>query len=601
MLIRGICWALGVLLLMALPARADSQNLNTYAEQTLVVPGFEAGTTHALRVLLPPGYAAQIRQRYPLLMVNDGQDARAVDLAGILARLQREGRMAPVIAVAVPMLPDRMATYGFSSRADGISLPAETRYGPVGGQAHAYSEWLVQTVLPVIDANLRTRAEPAHRAILGWSLGAANAFSVAWNYPEAFGQVGAFSPSFWLSRSAGAPETAIAPYLMTLPHKPATFRAYIAVGSKEETDDRDGDGVIDAVDDAQTVFAALVARYGSANTGAPANALHFELLPDGQHNQDSWKKMLPGFLQWAFPAPVRPRLPKVSAGRIERYPEFASRFVPAHAVDVWLPPGYSERRRYAVLYMHDGQMLFDADQTWNKQAWRADQTASRLMAEGKVRPFIIVAVHNGGSNRHSEYFPQKPFESLPAAEQNAVMLARRTAQTALFSAPIASDAYLRFLTQELKPFIDRRYAVNTGPADTVILGSSMGGLISWYALAEYPQVFGAAGAMSTHWPGLMPTTPDYVADSNPVPDAFFRYMAEHLPDPETHRLYFDYGTATLDANYPVLQARADAVLQARGYGPKHWQTVRFEGAEHSEAAWADRFSIPLQFLLAPEH
>jgi len=311
--------------------------------------------------------------------------------------------------------------------------------------------------------------------------------------------------------------------------------------------------------------------------------------------------MLPGFLHWAFPAPIRPRLPQVSAGRIERYADFASRFVPAHTVDVWLPPGYSESHRYAVLYMQDGQMLFDAGLTWNAQEWRADETASRLMAEGKVRPFIIVAVHNGGANRHSEYFPQKPFESLPANEQNAVMVAKRTAQTALFSAPIASDAYLRFLTQELKPFIDRRYAVKTGAADTVILGSSMGGLISWYALAEYPQLFGAAGALSTHWPGLMPTAPNYSAESNPVPDAFFRYMAEHLPEPGTHRLYFDYGTATLDAYYPALQAEADAVLRARGYSPNNWQSQRFEGAEHSEAAWAERLSIPLQFLLSPEN
>lgn len=295
-----------------------------------------------------------------------------------------------------------------------------------------------------------------------------------------------------------------------------------------------------------------------------------------------------GMLQAAEP------LPKPSIGRIERLADFASRYVPARHIDVWLPPGYSDKSKYAVLYMHDGQMLFDAGITWNKQEWRADETAAELMQAGNTRPFIIVAVHNAGPRRHSEYFPQKPFEALPAAVQGELLKSERNPAQSLFSAPVDSNAYLKFLVHELKPFIDRSYSVHTDAGNTVIMGASMGGLISWYALAEYPTVFGAAGCLSSHWPGVMPR------DDNPVPAVFFDYLKTALPEPGRHRLYFDYGTATLDAYYPALQKQADAVLWQRGYSPQHWQTLRFEGAEHSEQAWAERLAIPLQFLLAPE-
>lgn len=283
-------------------------------------------------------------------------------------------------------------------------------------------------------------------------------------------------------------------------------------------------------------------------------------------------------------------MPKPAAGHIERLQDFASQYVPARNVDIWLPPGYSDKRKYAVLYMQDGQMLFDASTTWNKQEWQADEVASKLMAEGKVRPFIIVGVHNAGKYRNSEYFPQKSFDSLSKQDQVLVKEMTNTDKTPLFKAEFSGDAYLRFLVEELKPYIDRHYFVATGATDTAVMGSSRGGLISLYALMEYPEVFGSAAAMSSHWPIK------YDMDNNPYPDQFLHYMQQNLPDPASHRIYFDYGTATLDALYPPLQAKADAVMRDKGYDASNWQTLKFEGAEHSEKAWAARLDIPLQFL-----
>lgn len=283
-------------------------------------------------------------------------------------------------------------------------------------------------------------------------------------------------------------------------------------------------------------------------------------------------------------------MPMPFSGRVERLQDFASRYVSARNVDIWLPPGYSDKQKYAVLYMQDGQMLFDADTTWNKQEWRADEVAAQLMAEGKVRPFIIVGVHNAGTGRNSEYFPQKTFYALPKQRQEQVLSMTLADKSPLFKAQFTGDAYLKFLASELKPYIDRHYSVHTAASDTAIMGSSRGGLISLYAIMEYPEIFGSAACISTHWPIK------YDMDDNPYPEPLLAYMQSSLPDPATHRLYFDHGTETLDSFYPPLQAKADVILRAKGYTESNWQTREFIGADHSEKSWAERLDIPLQFL-----
>jgi len=149
---------------------------------------------------------------------------------------------------------------------------------------------------------------------------------------------------------------------------------------------------------------------------------------------------------------------------------------------------------------------------------------------------------------------------------------------------IVSDRYLAFLVDELKPFIDAGYRTLPGRADTIVMGSSMGGLISQYAMSKHPDVFGGAGCLSTHWPA---------GDGIALDD-----FAAHLPDPATHRYWFDYGTQTLDADYEPYQQRADEILRKAGYvAGQNWITRKFAGAEHSETAWRVRVHQPLEFLL----
>lgn len=288
--------------------------------------------------------------------------------------------------------------------------------------------------------------------------------------------------------------------------------------------------------------------------------------------------------------PLLSQKPTPSKGKIDRFEDFKSQYIAARTVDIWLPEGYTPKKKYAVLYMHDGQMLFDSTHNWNKQEWQVDETMSHLMADKKIRDCIVVGIHNTKA-RHAEYFPQKAFESLPKTYQDSLLTyAKRNAQTGLFPDKIQSDNYLKFIVKELKPFVDRRYSTLSNKQNTFIAGSSMGGLISMYAICEYPSVFGGAACLSTHWIGTLEVTQQ-------IPNAFMNYLKAHLPNPRHNKIYFDYGTATLDAFYPPFQKQADAIMMSKGFTSKTWITRSFEGEDHSEKAWAKRLNIPLEFLL----
>ena len=235
-------------------------------------------------------------------------------------------------------------------------------------------------------------------------------------------------------------------------------------------------------------------------------------------------------------------------------------------------------------------MLYDPARSWNKQAWNADDVAAALMATNKVRNFIVVGIWNGGPTRHPDYFPQKPFEKLSKTEKDTVIaqLQRAGRTTDVFHPQ--SDKYLQFLVKELKPYIDKNYAVNSNRENTFIAGSSMGGLISLYAICEYPEIFGGAACLSTHWVGT------FTLENNPVPDSFIRYLEKQLPHPKNHKIYFDCGDQTLDALYPPIQKRVDSLMKRKGYNSNNWVTEYFPGEDHSEQSWNKRLHIPLEFL-----
>jgi predicted alpha/beta superfamily hydrolase len=296
------------------------------------------------------------------------------------------------------------------------------------------------------------------------------------------------------------------------------------------------------------------------------------------------KQLLSALAFLAVTLTATAQLPKPCEGSIVRIDKFKSDNVDARTIDIWLPEGYSTSKKYAVLYMHDGQMLYDSTVTWNKQEWMADEVAAKLVKQGKIKDIIIVGIWNNGEFRHSEYFPQKSADYFSEAAKNELL--------PLLKRGLMADSYLKFIVNELKPYIDSSYSTLKDQSNTFIAGSSMGGLISMYAICEYPNVFGGAACLSTHWIGK------FNDDNNPIPPAIIKYMEEHLPSPLNHKIYFDHGDKTLDQYYKPWQQKVDQVMKAKGYTSKSWITLEFKGEDHSERAWQRRLHIPFEFIMA---
>ena len=264
-------------------------------------------------------------------------------------------------------------------------------------------------------------------------------------------------------------------------------------------------------------------------------------------------------------------------------------------MDVWLPEGYDPEsdELYPVIYMHDGQFLFHQSRSpyagMDVMFWDVDKVISRLQRLREIRPVIVVAVWMADWDkgaRGAEYMPQK------AVSEEILEIMRQAGPGSAVGGFVgesggermSSDNYLRFLVQELKPFIDATYPTLRDRANTFVMGSSMGGLLSAYALAEYPDIFGGAACLSSHWPA---------GDG-----AVVSWLSSNWPEAGNNRVYFDYGTETLDASYEPYQMQVDLILQRKGFRQgEDWITRRFDGANHSMQAWKDRLHVPLKFLL----
>jgi predicted alpha/beta superfamily hydrolase len=257
-------------------------------------------------------------------------------------------------------------------------------------------------------------------------------------------------------------------------------------------------------------------------------------------------------------------------------------------IRILLPQGYREvknaQTRYPVLYLNDGQNIFDVcTAVFGPKEWEVDETANRLIAEGKVAPLIIVAIDNAG--RHTQERLQKepldgsrPDEYLPFPDDSL--------QPPL---PVVHGKnYPRFLTLEVMPYIERNYRVKTGPADTGLGGSSYGGLITFYVAMHTHRVFGRV---------LLESPSFYVKNY-----AVLKQAAAHKDWPA--RIYFGGGTEETPPDDPKTVigdiARAVKVLQTDGVDMNR-MLVNITPGLHDEDAWAARFPSALAFLFPGEH
>lgn len=240
-------------------------------------------------------------------------------------------------------------------------------------------------------------------------------------------------------------------------------------------------------------------------------------------------------------------LPTVTYGRIERIEQFETQLVEPRNIDIWLPENYDPTKRYAVVYMHDGQMLFDATQTWNKTAWDADDTFGKLLKAKEIKACIIVGIWNVPERRFADYFPQKVIRHIPEPTRTHIL------EKQINGTPTA-DHYLKFLVNELKPYIDKTYPTRPEADHTFMIGSSMGGLISIYALCEYPDIFGGVACLSFHSPLASFELIDDHTDKE-VASKFRAYLRKNLPKANSRKIYFDYGFFDGFFSYPRKSAQ----------------------------------------------
>jgi predicted alpha/beta superfamily hydrolase len=275
---------------------------------------------------------------------------------------------------------------------------------------------------------------------------------------------------------------------------------------------------------------------------------------------------------------------KVGALNIVRHADFPASNIAARNIDVWLPADYDTTdKRYPVIYAHDGQNLYNPSYVWNDTDWGVDEVLQGMIDGGTVEGAIVVGIWNT-PRRRLEYLPQEAWDAAPDDMQVYI--------EGQEGGKPSSREYLRFIVEELKPFIDRQYRTKPGRSDTFTMGSSMGGLISLYAMLKHPDVFGAAACLSTHWPLHIDL------DNMQATQSFIDFLRAAMPAPGDHRVYFDFGSEELDGRYEPHQHLIDAMMADLGYRPGHdWVTRKFDGAGHSEKDWRERLHIPLGFLL----
>jgi len=259
-------------------------------EQLRHVASPQLGNRRTITVYLPPGYTHE--HVHPLLVAHDGQEMGAWKLADALARQHAAGCVSPVVA-AISANAARRHEYGTAGRLNGDGL---------GARAAEFQAFVTDTVVPLLRRRYQLERGPAHTAVMGASLGGLSAFDLAWQRPDVFGVAGVFSGSFWWRTSdVNVAEQQASRIIHQRVRETAAkppLRLWFQAGTEDEKDDRDGNGVIDAIQDTTELIDELVAR-GFVR----GRDVIYRETPGGRHHPSTWARELPEFLRWAFPGP----------------------------------------------------------------------------------------------------------------------------------------------------------------------------------------------------------------------------------------------------------------------------------------------------------
>lgn len=263
---------------------------NSYVEVRLT-PLYSANLKRSVTVdlLLPPAYT-QSRRRYPLLLLNDGQDLGRLRLKATLNRLVRNRQIQELVVAAVHA-GDRLQEYGLSSQPD---------YQKRGARARLYAAFITRELLPLLHDSFRLEAKPAVTAVAGCSLGGLSALDLAWNHPQWFGHVGIFSGSLWWRSRPYGPDFdetrhRIAHLMVRNSSRRPPLRFWFQAGTQDESADRNQNGIIDAIDDTLDLIAELVKK-----GYRPFHDIQYCEVFNGKHHPATWARVLPCFLRWVW-------------------------------------------------------------------------------------------------------------------------------------------------------------------------------------------------------------------------------------------------------------------------------------------------------------
>jgi predicted alpha/beta superfamily hydrolase len=281
-------------------------------------------------------------------------------------------------------------------------------------------------------------------------------------------------------------------------------------------------------------------------------------MPEIQRNGTALSSLAPGVIRG-----------ESATGDLRLHEFHSAIFHNTRFLRVWLPPGYDDReneaRRYPVLYLNDGQNLFESVSSFNGVEWQVDESADRLIREGTVQPMIIVGVDNAGKERIREYMPHRSLQPMMLRVQGT--------------------RYPSFLMKEVMPFVARNYRVASGSENTGLGGSSLGALISLYTAAVRPGVF---GRLILESPSLWASNRQIIRQSRGVrqwPQRVFLAMGTA-----------ESGREDRDRSMVDDVRELGSILGRAGLDDRRLKLIIDDGATHHEAAWARRFPEGLAFL-----
>jgi predicted alpha/beta superfamily hydrolase len=274
--------------------------------------------------------------------------------------------------------------------------------------------------------------------------------------------------------------------------------------------------------------------------------------------------------QEAVPAEIAGVIRASSATGDLRIHKFSSRiFRNTRFLRIWLPPGYDDPsnigRNYPVLYLNDGQNLFEPATSFNGVDWQVDETADRLIREEQIPPLVIVGIDNAGKDRIREYMPHRSYQPVILRVQGS--------------------RYPSFLIKEVMPFVQRHYRVASGPENAGLGGSSLGALIALYTVVVSPGMF---GRLLLESPSLWASNRQMIRQSRTV---------RRWPE----RVFLATGTAEAereDRDQSMVDDVGElaAILRRAGLGDQRLRLMVEQDATHHESAWARRFPAALSFL-----